>query len=81
MLVYSLASCCLSLGVDGVDQPFHAFVEALLRNGTACLNVPGAVSDVTEFKGVHNFSCLECEVQVLLVCEDEQRHACEELLT
>ena len=32
-----------SLGVDRVDEPLHSFVESLLANGGARLDVPGAV--------------------------------------
>ena len=64
-LVVSLGAAsgsCLCLCVDGIDKPLHAFVEALLRNGTACLNVPSAICDVVKLKGVHNLGRLKCKV-------------------
>ena len=48
--VASLSSCSLCLSINSVDEPLHAFIEALLADSRACLDVPSAVSDALQLE-------------------------------
>ena len=61
---------------DGLLEPTHAFIDALLSKGRAGLNVPNAIFDhaikVEELRDLFNIAC---HGLILLVCKDQEWRA------
>lgn len=72
---------CLSLLFgDGLYEPLHAFLEALFCDCGASLDGPCPVLDLHELQVAHDLLCVEGELQVLLVGEDQHGDVLEAVL-